>query len=130
MQEHRSIEQIENDFWKEVDFPSGLVEKCFAYRKIPIAELSVEQLRLLISQSIGLPYIISRAVCILQQNILSEGDYYQGDLLSVLLELKHEDWQQNLKEKAELKHLIVHSLNEIEANENQSLMRKVRAFLS
>ena len=69
MQEHRSIEQLENDYWKDVDFPSTLVERCFTYRKIPVSELSVEQLRLLVGQQIGLPYTIPKAITVLKTDI-------------------------------------------------------------
>lgn len=43
---NKSIEQLENDYWKdEIDFPSNLVINCHKYRKIPIKELTIEQLR-------------------------------------------------------------------------------------
>src|SRR3712207_5967774 len=100
MREHRSIEQLENDYWKDVSFPSSLVERCFNYRKIPISELSVEQLRLLIGQQIGLTYIVPKAITVLQADILAEGDYYPGDLLNSLLSLSEEVWEQSTNEKS------------------------------
>lgn len=58
MAKTQSIEQLENDFWKESDFPTGLVERCYQYRKIPIGDLTPAQLRMLIGQQIGLKYLI------------------------------------------------------------------------
>ena len=130
MQEHRSIEQLENNFWKKIEYPSGLVEKCFAYRKIPVSELTVEQLRLLIGQNIGLPFIIPLAVSILQQDILAEGDYYPGDLLSALLELKDEDWYQSPGERTRLINIIDQFLPVIESGGKKILIGKARTFLS
>jgi hypothetical protein len=130
MQEHRTIEQLENDYWKEVHFPSSLVEKCFAYRKIPVAELSTEQIRLLISQQIGLPYIVPKAITILEENILAEGDYYPGDLLHSLLSLSEDDWSQNLKEKNKLIELLRQNASVIDATGSRELIRKTKAFLS
>ena len=130
MQENRSIEQLENDYWKGVDFPSSLVERCFAYRKIPVSNLSVEQLRLLIGQQIGLPYTIPKAISVLQEDILAEGDYYPGDLLNSLLNLSEEDWKQSANEKYKLIELLRQNSSQIEATENRELIRKVKAYLS
>jgi hypothetical protein len=129
MQEYRSIEQLENDYWKSVDFPSSLIEKCFKYRKIPVSDLSVEQLRLLIGQKIGLPFIIPIAITELQKNILAEGDFYPGDLLTSLLRLAEENWNQNPKEKNKLIELLGQKLSILEATENKELIRNVKAFL-
>lgn len=129
MQEHHSIEQLENDYWKGVNFPSSLVERCFAYRKIPISNLSVEQLRVLISQQIGLPYIIPKAISVLQRNILAEGDYYPCDLLSSLLDLSEKGWEQSSNQKFKFIELLRENLSTIEATENREVIKKVRAYL-
>lgn len=130
MQEHRSIEQLENDYWKGVDFPTNLVERCFSYRKIPVSNLSEEQLRLLIGQQIGLPYTIPKAISVLQGNILAEGDYYPGDLLNSLLDLSEENWKQSVNQKSKLIELLRHNWSTIEATGNRELIRKVKAYLS
>ena len=130
MQEYRSIEQLENDYWKDVDFPSTLVERCFAYRKIPVSNLTVEQLRLLIGQQIGLPYTIPKAISFLQEEILVEGDYYPGDLLNSLLDLSEDDWNQNADQKSKLIELLRQNISTIEATENRQLIKKVKSYLS
>ncbi|MFD2588094.1 contact-dependent growth inhibition system immunity protein [Croceitalea marina] len=61
--ETKSIEQLEKDIWKNPsEFPTNLVEKCYRYRKISIAELTDEQIRLLISQEIGIKHLIGIAL--------------------------------------------------------------------
>lgn len=130
MQEHRSIEQLENDYWKGVDFPSSLVERCYAYRKIPLSNLSVEQLRLLIGQRIGLPYTIPKAISLLHEDILAEGDYYPGDLLNSLLNLSEEDWKKSANQKSKLNELLRQNLSTIQATTNRELIKKVNACLS
>lgn len=91
-----SIEQLENDILKEpVEYPSGLVINCHNYRKIPIKQLTVEQLRLLISQKIGLEHIIEIAIQKLEENILAEGDLYEGDLLVAVSCLSTQFWNEN-----------------------------------
>lgn len=130
MQEPRSIEQLENDYWKDVDFPSSLVEKCFNYRKIPVSDLSVEQLRLLISQQIGLHYIVPKAINVLQADVLSEGDYYPGDLLNSLLSLSENDWNRLQTEKTKFIELLHQNLSIVEATGNRELMRNAKAYVS
>ena len=59
----KSIEQLENDYWKEPpEFPTNLVKRCFEYRKIKVSELTIEQIRLLISQKIGIEFLIGIAL--------------------------------------------------------------------
>jgi len=130
MREHRSIEQLENDYWKDVNFPSSLIERCFAYRKIPISDLSVEQLRLLIGQQIGLSYTIPKAISVLQEDILAEGDYYPGDLLNSLLNLSKDSWNECQGEKLKLTELLNQNMSLVEASENRELIRNAKAYLS
>ena len=129
MREHKSIEQLENDYWKDVSFPSSLVERCFNYRKIPVSQLSVEQLRLLIGQQIGLLYVIPRAIDVLQTDILAEGDYYPGDLLNSLLSLSEENWNKNAREKTKFMELLHQNMSTIEATENKALIKNAMAYL-
>ena len=103
----KSIEQLENDFWKEPsEFPTGMVERCYHYRKIRIADLTNEQLRLLISQNIGTEHIIGIAIEKLEQNILTEGDFYEGDLLVAISSLPTEFWNEKQAEFRTFENLV------------------------
>ncbi len=103
----KSIEQLENDYWTElVEFTSGLVVNCHKYRKIPIDELTIEQLRLLISQKIGLKYIVKLGINELDKNILAEGDFYEGDLLVAISALPIEFWNKNKTEFLTFKNIV------------------------
>ncbi|WP_121357775.1 contact-dependent growth inhibition system immunity protein [Flavisolibacter nicotianae] len=130
MQEHRSIEQLENDYWQEVSFPSSLVERCFNYRKVPVSELTTEQLRLLIGQQIGLRFTIPKAINVLQADVLAEGDYYPGDLLNSLLGLSEEGWNLYPNEKIKFVELLRQNISTIERTENKELIRKTKDYLS
>ncbi len=103
----KSIEQLENDYWKEPsEFPTDLVEKCFHYRKIRIAELTNEQIRLLISQQIGIEHLIETILGILERNVLTECDFYQGDLLVAVSTLPTEFWNENQIEFLTFKKIV------------------------
>ena len=92
----KSIEQLENNVWEMPnEFPTDMIKRCFEYRKISIAELTTEQIRLLISQEIGIQYLIGTAIEKLKRNILAEGDFYEGDLLVAVSKIPAEYWTEN-----------------------------------
>ncbi len=105
--ETKSIEQLEKDVWKNPsEFPTDMIEKCYRYRKISIAELTNEQIRLLISQKIGVEYLIGVALEKLERNILTECDFYEGDLLVTISGLPTEFWNKNKTEFLTFKDLV------------------------
>lgn len=114
--ETKSIEQLENDYWKEpFEFPTGMVERCYRYRKIKIADLTNEQLRLLISQKIGLKYLTEIALNKLERNILTEGDIYEGDLLEAVSRIPTEFWIEKQAEFQKLERLVESNSEKIKA---------------
>lgn len=103
----KSIEQLENDYWKEPpEFPTNLVKRCFEYRKIKVSELTIEQIRLLISQKIGIEFLIGIALEKLEQNIIVEGDLYEGDLLDSVSKVPTEFWNKNSTEFLNFKNIF------------------------
>ena len=102
-----SIKQLEKDYSKDpTEFPTQLVENCYSYRKIPLQELTIEQIRLLISQKIGIEYLTELALEKLDENILSEGDIYEGDLLEAVSRIPSELWIEKAKEFRKLERLV------------------------
>ena len=103
----KSIEELENDYWKEEsEYPTDLIQKCFKYRKIEISKLSVEQIRFLISQKIGIEHLIQIALEKLEENIIVEGELYEGDLLDSVSKVSTKYWNENLKYYQTLKNIV------------------------
>jgi hypothetical protein len=103
----KSIEQLENNYWKkELEFPTSLVGKCYDYRKIKLSELTIEQIRLLISQQIGIEFLIGIALKKLELNIIAEGNLYEGDLLDSVSKIPAKFWNKNKTEFEKLKIII------------------------
>ena len=128
--ETKSIEQLEKDIWKNPsEFPTDLVEKCYRYRKISIAELTNEQIRLLISQKIGIEYLIGIALEKLERNILTEGEFYKGDLLVAVSSLPTEFWNENQSEFLNFKNLVERNSelikNELGENKFDKLINRI-----
>ncbi|SIO47774.1 hypothetical protein SAMN04488055_4423 [Chitinophaga niabensis] len=103
---NKSIEQLENDYWKDIAFPTGLVERCYRYRRIPIGNLTAEQMRTLISQQLGIKFLMPLVLEMLKKDVLMEADLYEGDLLEVVLKIKAPFWEQNPSIKSQVLHLI------------------------
>ncbi len=74
----RSIQELENDFWPDQkEYPTGLVERCHAYRKIKLKDLQIHQIITLLIQDIGSEYLMPIALEQMENNI-SEEDEYNG----------------------------------------------------
>jgi hypothetical protein len=76
-------------------WPSYLVKRSSELIKIPLNEFTTEDLRLMIGQEFGLPYLVPLAIEKLTEDLFAEGDYHPGDLLAVVLKIKAAFWQDN-----------------------------------
>ncbi|HEU5092379.1 MAG TPA: contact-dependent growth inhibition system immunity protein, partial [Nitrospira sp.] len=66
---------------------------CLTLYEKPLKDFTVENLRVMIGQSIGLEFLIPLAIEVLEQNPFAEGDYYPGDLLSMVMQVEPNFWQ-------------------------------------
>ncbi|REE07669.1 hypothetical protein DFQ09_11216 [Winogradskyella pacifica] len=128
----KSIEQLENDYWKEQsEFPTNLIKRCFEYRKIKVSELTIEQIRLLISQKIGIEFLIGIALEKLEQNIIVEGDLYEGDLLDSVSKVPTEFWNKNSTEFLNFKNIFESNkekiLSELGEKEYNRISERIKA---
>lgn len=80
-----ALENIENDTTGEPNYGSHVVLSVHRLCKKPIGEFSIEELRLMIGQSLGLPWLVPLAIEQLDENPFAHGDFYPGDLLSSVL---------------------------------------------
>ncbi|MFD6903978.1 MULTISPECIES: contact-dependent growth inhibition system immunity protein [Streptomyces] len=91
----RSLEELEHDRWS---VPSGGETRLMAtvreLRGRPIGGLTVEDMRLLIGQNVGLAHLLPLAVEVLRIDPLAEGDMYEGDLLAAVLTSSAEVWSE------------------------------------
>jgi hypothetical protein len=84
-----TIEKLEGVEWPRPDYDSYVVTESHKIRKIPIEELTVEQLRLCFTQDIGVKHVIERTIELLKNNPILSGAYYDGDLLIAVLQSKY-----------------------------------------
>jgi hypothetical protein len=106
--------------------------------RVPLRELTVEDLRLLIGQGIGLLHLVPLALEHLREHPFAAGDMYRGDLLKTVAQIEESFWASRPKLRAlliqvlELAILRVHKVKLVErlGGELREALRHHRARLS
>ncbi|MFI8500606.1 contact-dependent growth inhibition system immunity protein [Streptomyces sp. NPDC085524] len=90
---NRTLDELDPPRWRD---PAGdathLVRKVHALRCIPLGELQPADLRTLISQRVGLPYVLPLAVQLLLDEPLLDAYFYEGDLLLAAVDAPASAW--------------------------------------
>ncbi len=94
-EEERPLRQVIGWPASEPAYETPLVERCHAALDLPLKDQTVETLRLLLGQGIGVETLLPRALDILEVNILASGDLYAGDLLSACQRLPVSYWNEH-----------------------------------
>jgi hypothetical protein len=89
----KSLSELEGSTWGEPEFDSHVVSDCHRLRMVPLRALTVENLRLLIGQEIGLEYLVPLAIEHLSANPFVEGNHYPGDLLASVVGTSRTFWK-------------------------------------
>ena len=71
---------------------TALVRMCLALMRVPLGQMTSENLRMLIGQEIGLKYLVPIALRKLAFDPFADGDLYAGDLLKVVVEVSPAFW--------------------------------------
>lgn len=111
---NKTLENLEKEVWKRNDFDSHLVKRTHALRKIPLNTFTTEDLRVMISQQIGLDYLVPLAVEVLTNDLFAEGDFFEGDLLKSVVTVKPDFWAKNPQLGLALFKLMENRVDEIE----------------
>jgi hypothetical protein len=82
-----SLEQLEG-VWPEPEHPSGLVLRCHAARKKPIADLSDLELATLLTQNIGVKHILPEAMRRLAEGRRDDTEYFDDQLREAVAQKK------------------------------------------
>jgi hypothetical protein len=105
---NRTLEEVENDYWKDTFFPTNLVKKCFYIRKKKLRDLMPEDLRILVSQKMSLKYTVPLSIQVLNKDLMIDSGFYPGDLLEAVLKVSPDFWREegNKKLAVELTDII------------------------
>ncbi|MGW0337982.1 contact-dependent growth inhibition system immunity protein [Streptomyces sp. NPDC003011] len=92
----RSIEDLEGDRWPDPPtHTTNLVRSVHELRRRPVKDLSVEDMRRLIGQDVGLRWLLPVALDFLRDTAPDESvtGWYDDDLLSAVLTRKESLWR-------------------------------------
>ena len=110
----KNLEQLENSYWGDADeAASRLIKRSHKLRKKKLKDLSVEDLRLLIRQNIGLEYLIPLAIDTLRDTPFAEGDLYEGDLLESVLKSDKDYWKRHSALQNEVESIFLNSKQQL-----------------
>jgi hypothetical protein len=88
-----TLDELEESEWPEPgDGVTFLVRRCHELRRKDLADLTVEDLRILIGQGIGLQWLVPIAVELVEADPTASGDLYEGDLFSSLINVPDSFW--------------------------------------
>jgi CDI immunity proteins len=121
----KTLDELDPPAWGKPSYDSYLSITCHRLRKKPIGDFSVEDLRIMIGQGIGLPWLIPLALRVLERDPLSEGDFYPGDLLGSVLRVEKTFWERESESRDRL-FRVLDGLDEFpkELNDAVALFRK------
>ncbi|MBT2364977.1 hypothetical protein J7E88_06475 [Streptomyces sp. ISL-10] len=123
----RSLEELEDDRWPAPpENTTMLVRTVHALRRKRLGELTVEDLRALITQDVGLPFLLPLALEVLRDDPMAEGKYYEGDLLFAVIGSEPAAWEL-FPDLAEELVAIVSGLPELD---DAHLAREVERFIT
>ncbi len=92
---HKSLDELDG-VWGDADVSDTyLVKNCHTLHRKQLSSLTREEIRLCLSQKIGVRWILPLAINILLQEPLACGDMYEGDILSNALRLPQQEWERN-----------------------------------
>jgi hypothetical protein len=106
----KSLQDLEQSDWGDPTYDSYLVTTVHRLRCVPLRQFSVEDLRIMIGQSIGLPYLVPLALQHLRRDPLAEGDFYPGDLLKSVLTAHRDFWRDHPQWRDEVRDIASRTL--------------------
>ncbi len=95
MKSSKSLEELDGEHWGDPTFDSNVVRESHRLRTVALTELTAENVRFLIGQSMSLQHTVPIALGMLERDILASGDLYRGDLLSVVAQIDDDFWRKN-----------------------------------
>ncbi|SRR6266511_3224820 len=111
----KSLEELEGVELGSPSVDSYLVRTIHRLHKQPIGEFTVEDLRIMIGQGRGLPFLVPLALDVLELDPFAEGDFYEGDLLKAALSVDSAFWLEYRPELQRVSDISAGSLRELDA---------------
>jgi contact-dependent growth inhibition (CDI) system CdiI-like immunity protein len=125
-----TLEELDGEDWGTPPYDSALVKSCHRLRRVPLKDFSIEDLRIMIGQEIGLKYLMPIALVALEKEPLAEGDFYPGDLLKNVLGVSREFWRHHSELKERMDAIVEKAKAKLETlDESDEVTARLKADL-
>jgi len=111
---NKTLELLEKDVWPATAYESSLIERCYELRKKTLNDFTIDDLRVMIGQQIGLFYLLPLVIEKLNENLFAEGNFYEGDLLQSVGRIDSAFWAANKQYWQSINALIENKKAELE----------------
>jgi len=92
----KTLENLEKDFWGEPTYDSYLVRRTHEIRKLPLTELTNDDIAMMLRQQFSLDYLVPLAIDKLQVDILTYGDSgCEGAIMDAMVKTPADFWKAN-----------------------------------
>jgi hypothetical protein len=105
----RPLEQLEGENWGEPEYDSYLVQTIHKLRRKPVGQFTIEDLRIMLSQKVGMEHFTPLALDRLEADPFVSGDFYPGDLLGAVMALPREYWLTHPAEAVRMRTVADHA---------------------
>jgi hypothetical protein len=124
----KSLQELEEGDWGEPTHESGLVATCHRLRRKPLSEFTIEDLRVMIGQGIGLSYLIPLALERMEEEPLAEGDYFPGDLLAAVSRVDEAFWKAEADSAQRIRQVVLRA-KDVVLKSDQAEYQPIREVL-
>ncbi len=106
----KTLLELEGDSEAVTTIDRHLVKAVRRLRELPIRDYRTEDLRLMIGQGMGLPYLVPIALDVLEADPFAKGDYYPGDLLKMVTSVPLAFWSDHPSYRRRAAHVVRRAL--------------------
>jgi hypothetical protein len=91
--DEQTLEELDGQRWAPPDVETSLAQTVHRLRRVPLGRFEPRDLWIMIGQGVGLPYLIPKALALLERDAFVEADLSTGDLLIQVFGVDDAFWQ-------------------------------------
>jgi hypothetical protein len=93
--DEQTLEELDGQRWAPPDVETSLAQTVHRLRRVPLGQFEPRDLWVMIGQGVGLPYLIPKALALLERDAFVEADVSTGDLLIQVFGVDDAFWQKS-----------------------------------
>jgi len=93
--DEQTLEELDGQRWAPPEVETTLAQTVHRLRRVPLGQFEPRDLWTMIGQGVGLPYLIPKALVLLERDPFVEADLSTGDLLIQVFGVDDAFWQRS-----------------------------------